>query len=67
MKFELMHPREQLVVLMKRLYENKLTNLSGGNLSILDKNGDIWITPTGIDKGNLRSEDIMRVRPDGRS
>ena len=65
MKFELMHPREQLVVLMKRMYENKLTNLSGGNLSILDKNGDIWITPTGIDKGNLRPEDIMRVRPDG--
>ena len=60
-----MHPREQLVVLMKRLYENKLTNLSGGNLSILDKNGDIWITPTGIDKGNLRPEDILRVKPDG--
>ena len=65
MKFKLMHPREQLVVLMKRLYENKLTNLSGGNLSILDENGDIWITPTGIDKGNLRPEDIMRVGPEG--
>jgi len=42
-----------------------MTTLSGGNLSILDDNGDIWITPSAVDKGNLTPEDIICVHPDG--
>lgn len=53
MKFELMHPADQLVMFMERIYQNGLTTTSGGNLSIMDDNGDIWITPSGIDKGSL--------------
>ena len=30
-----------------------MTTTSGGNLSIRDDNGDVWITPSGIDKGSL--------------
>jgi len=60
-----MHPREQLVFYMKQLYDNKLTNLSGGNLSIRDDHGNIWITPTGVDKGFLQPQDILCVKPDG--
>ena len=43
-----------------------MTTTSGGNLSILDDNGDIWITPSGIDKGSLHRNDIIRVKRDGR-
>jgi len=50
---------------MNRIYNNKMTTLSGGNLSIRDHNGDIWITPAGIDKGKLNENDIMCVKPDG--
>lgn len=65
MKFELLHPADQLVMIMERIYGYGMTTTSGGNLSILDDNGDIWITPSAIDKGCLTRKDIMRVTPDG--
>ena len=45
MRFNLLHPREQLVQIMDRIYRYGLTTTSGGNLSVLDDNGDLWITP----------------------
>jgi L-fuculose-phosphate aldolase len=66
MKFELLHPREQLAQIMGRLYRYGLTTTSGGNLSIRDDNGDVWITPAGVDKGNLKPADIMYVQAGGR-
>ena len=65
MKFELLDPADQLVSMMNRIYSAGLTTTSGGNLSILDENGNIWITPSGVDKGALTREDIMRVSTDG--
>jgi len=65
MKFHLLHPSAQLVEIMNRIYYGGMTTLSGGNLSIKDDNGDIWITPAGVDKGHLTPQDIMRVRPNG--
>lgn len=65
MKFHLLHPRDQLVSIMGRIYHNGMTTLSGGNLSIKDDDGSIWITPAGVDKGSLRPTDIVHVRPDG--
>jgi len=65
MKFNLLHPADQIVTIMNRIYESGLTTTSGGNLSILDESGDIWITPGGIDKGTLTRNDICQVKPDG--
>lgn len=65
MNFETLHPADQLVMLMDRIYSYGMTTTSGGNLSILDDNGDIWITPGGIDKGTLTRADIVQVKPDG--
>ncbi len=65
MKFDLLHPADQIVMIMERIYGYGMTTTSGGNLSILDDNGDIWITPGGIDKGSLTRRDIMRITPDG--
>jgi L-fuculose-phosphate aldolase len=62
---ELIHPRELLTILMKRVYQYGMTTTSGGNMSIRDENGDIWITPAAVDKGSLVWEDIVCVRPDG--
>ena len=63
--FYLMHPADQLVTIMERIYRYGMTTTSGGNLSILDDNGDIWITPSGIDKGSLTRKDMIRVTPSG--
>lgn len=61
----MMHPRDQITLVMQRIYERVLTTTSGGNLSIIDDNGDIWITPTGVDKGLMKPADIVCVKKDG--
>jgi len=60
-----MHPAEQIALIISRIYRRKMTTTSGGNLSIMDDNGDMWITPAGIDKGSLTPADIMCVKADG--
>ncbi|MDP4202332.1 MAG: class II aldolase/adducin family protein [Bacteroidota bacterium] len=61
----LMHPVEQINVIIGRIYRSGMTTTSGGNISIRDDNGDIWITPSGVDKGSLTTKDIMCVKKDG--
>lgn len=62
---KLMHPAEQLALIIGRIYRSGLTTTSGGNLSIMDDNGDMWITPAGVDKGSLKPSDIVCVKADG--
>jgi L-fuculose-phosphate aldolase len=61
-----MTPRDELCAAMERIYSFRMTTSSGGNLSIREPDGDVWITPAGIDKGALRPEDIVRVGGPGR-
>ena len=56
---------EKIAYIMTRLYTNKLTTTSGGNLSIMDDDGVMWISPSGVDKAHLTADDIMWVTPDG--
>jgi len=51
---------------MERVYRYRMTTTSGGNLSIREPSGDLWITPARLDKGALRRDDIVCVHPDGR-
>ncbi|MBN9660002.1 MAG: class II aldolase/adducin family protein [Acidobacteria bacterium] len=60
-----LHPRDEILRLMERIYRYRMTTTSGGNLSIREPNGDVWITPARVDKGALRREDIVLVRADG--
>lgn len=60
-----MHPRDQITLVIDRIYRRGLTTTSGGNISIRDESGNIWVTPTGVDKGTLRPEDIVCVKKDG--
>ena len=64
-KNKFIHPSDQIVAFMKRIYDYGMTTTSGGNLSIMDSDGNMWISPSGVDKGTLRREDIMCVKPDG--
>lgn len=58
------HPREELAATMRRIYHYRMTTTSGGNLSILDADSKIWITPARVDKGALTPADIVCVAPD---
>jgi L-fuculose-phosphate aldolase len=62
---ELTHPRDALMRTMQRIYRYRMTTTSGGNLSVRDAHGDIWITPARVDKGGLRREDMIRVDAQG--
>jgi L-fuculose-phosphate aldolase len=59
------HPRDAILRIMDRIYRHRMTTTSGGNVSLLDAEGDVWITPARVDKGALRREDIIRVAADG--
>jgi L-fuculose-phosphate aldolase len=62
---ELLHPRDAILRTMERIYRYRMTTTSGGNVSLMDEQGDVWITPARVDKGNLRRNDIVCLRPDG--
>lgn len=59
------HPKDQITHLIKRIYRAGMTTTSGGNISIKDSEGNIWVTPSAIDKGSLSRKDIICVKPDG--
>lgn len=61
----LLHPRDAIMQTMDRIYRYRMTTTSGGNLSIRDEAGDVWISPARVDKGNLTRGDIVCVRADG--
>jgi L-fuculose-phosphate aldolase len=61
----LQHPRDQILETIQRIYRYRMTTTSGGNVSLREPNGDLWITPARVDKGGLRREDVVRVSPDG--
>lgn len=57
--------RSEVLSTMNRVYSRALTTTSGGNISGIDEDGNVWITPSGIDKGTLDAADIAEVFPDG--
>ncbi len=59
----LLPPRDDILETMDRIYRFGMTTTSGGNVSVRDQQGDVWITPARIDKGNLRRMDIVCVGP----
>jgi L-fuculose-phosphate aldolase len=61
----MLHPRDEIMRTMERIYRYRMTTTSGGNLSIREPDGDLWITPARVDKGSLTREDIVCVAPDG--
>ena len=64
-KVNLVHPRNQITEIIDRIYKRGMTTTSGGNISVIDQDGDIWVTPSAVDKGSLRASDIICVKKDG--
>jgi L-ribulose-5-phosphate 4-epimerase len=59
-----LHPCDEIMQTMERIYRYRMTTTSGGNLSLREAEGRIWITPARLDKGGLRREDIVCVLSD---
>ena len=65
MNYEKLSPAEQICGIMTRIYDARLTTVSGGNISVKDEEGNLWITPSGGDKGRYDISDILCIKPDG--
>ncbi|QDS99923.1 class II aldolase/adducin family protein [Adhaeretor mobilis] len=50
---------------LSRVYQRGMTTASGGNVSILDENGKLWISPARLDKGKLRPQDVVEIGNNG--
>jgi L-fuculose-phosphate aldolase len=61
MNFDLLHPRDQIELTMARIYGRDMTTTSGGNISVRDEDGHVWISPARVDKGNLKRGDMAKV------
>ncbi|MGI6072332.1 MAG: class II aldolase/adducin family protein [Lachnospiraceae bacterium] len=61
----IIHPAEQICQIMARIYGKNLTTVSGGNLSLKDDEGNIWVSPSGGDKASLKRTDVCRILEDG--
>lgn len=60
-------PRPELIAAAQHFYKQGWMVGTAGNLSARLPDGSIWITASGKSKGNLQSEDFVRVHPDGRA
>ena len=62
---DMIHPADQIIMIMERIYGYGMTTTSGGNISVKDCDGNIWITPGRLDKGNLKRHQVVCAAPDG--
>lgn len=56
--------KEETAYFMRRLYEQKLTTTSGGNVS-LRVGDEVLITPSQLDKGRMKPEEIGLITMEG--
>lgn len=57
--------RSEIVYYMRRLYRQKLTTTSGGNISLRVNAETVAITPAALDKGRLRVDQVALVTMGG--
>jgi L-fuculose-phosphate aldolase len=58
-------PRERLVAWLSRLYNHRFTTTTGGNLSFIDDDGMLYITPSGGDKALVPPSDVAVCKSGG--
>jgi len=64
--FDELKYREEICEIMNRLYSKGLISSVGGNTSVISREDNfILITPTGLDKMNIKPKDIVKVGLNG--
>lgn len=55
----------KIIEVGRRMYERGFVAANDGNISARAGDGSIWITPTGVSKGDLRAHMLLKLTPDG--
>lgn len=57
--------REHMCVVGKRLYDLFMITSNDGNISVRLSEQELLITPTGVSKGFMKPENMIKIGPDG--
>lgn len=49
----------------RRLYQRGYVCANDGNISARMDDGTVWVTPTGVSKGFMKAEQLVRLTPEG--
>ncbi len=58
--------RQAIIAAGKRLYQNAYVAANDGNITARMEDGSVWCTPTGVSKGFMTEEMLVRVSLDGK-
>ncbi|APF18557.1 class II aldolase/adducin family protein [Caldithrix abyssi DSM 13497] len=65
MHWQKQSPAEHIARTMEVIYSNGMTTLSGGNISVMTHDDQLWITPAGVDKGKVTADDMVCLNKEG--
>ena len=57
--------KRQIIEIGRRMYEQKYCAANDGNISCRSSEGGFWVTPSGVSKGFLTDEMLIKVDADG--
>jgi L-fuculose-phosphate aldolase len=57
--------RRLIIEIGRRMYDKNYVAANDGNLSCKTGEGAIWATPTGVSKGFLQEDELVKLKPDG--
>ena len=60
-----MSVKRELIEVCHKVYKNGFVSATDGNLSVRITPNQVWITPSGKNKGELRESDLIRITLEG--
>jgi len=57
--------REEIIEIGRRMYEKGYVVANNGNISVRSGNSTVWVTPTGVSKGYMTGDMLVRMKLDG--
>ncbi|MDO4197649.1 MAG: class II aldolase/adducin family protein [Erysipelotrichaceae bacterium] len=57
--------KKWIIEIGKRMYEKDYVSSNDGNITVMTDEGYIWATPTGVSKGHMNEEMLLKMDIDG--
>jgi L-fuculose-phosphate aldolase len=57
--------RQEIIEIGRRMYAKNYVAANDGNISCKVGPDTIWVTPTGVSKGYMRQDELVKMKLDG--